>query len=123
MPLFFSPSLFPPGESHGQGAVRAGLPPAESPRGGLLRARVPGGPVRHQVLARPGEGHEPAGWPLAHRTDAAVLRQVLHPRPAAARGGVHAVPVLSAGQTGPGHRVAAVQRQHRRPDGQLHRAG
>lgn len=97
------------GQSPREGPIRAGLPAAEPSGGGLFRTGVPGGTVRHQVLAGSGETTEPAGRSFPNRTDAAVLRQILHSGSAPAGGGIHPVPVLFANQAGFGHRELTVQ--------------
>lgn len=72
------------------------------------------------VLAGSGETSLQASGAVAGRSAPQVLRQVLHARSGAARGGVHALPVLSADQARPGPGTAAVQRQHCRSHGQLY---
>ena len=69
------------------------------------------------LLAGHGEAAEPAAGPGAGRraAGAALRRQVLHARSGAARGGVHALPLLHADQGRPGARLAPVQRQDGRP--------
>lgn len=88
-------------------------------------------PSSFSVLARPGQTDEPPGWPpslllLAKVQQlwarAQVLRQVLPTGPCTDRGGVHEIPLQPADQAGFGHRATAVQRQHGRPHGIIHRA-
>ena len=72
------------------------------------------------VLAGPRETSLQAGGVVAGRSAPPVLRQVLHAGSGAARGGVHALPVLPADKARPRPGPAAVQRQHCRPHGQLY---
>lgn len=97
------------GEGARKSSVRAGLSSAQPARGRLLWPGVPRKLDRHKVLAGLGEGLKSTSRLLAGGSDAEVLRQILRARPGPARGGVHAISVLPAGQTRPGDRESSVQ--------------
>lgn len=72
------------------------------------------------VLAGRREAYVSTTGSIHAGTDPSFLRQVLHARSSATRGGIHAVPVLSASEERPHARMHTVQREYRCVNGKLH---